>query len=457
MNDQHKNPEVQHLQTLPPVNTPIVGNQPQNQLAGGLQPPQTFTDEMKLTVNPPPTSVNPQFTTSQSTQSVPSSIHKEATQGGSILGPEYSDSFTRSLQNQSEPYVSAASTPSKNFKLLNGHGKYFYLIAVCVFVLIVSGSLTMALTGNPLSHGQPGIIKSSSSDKKNSLTKKSTTPSSVKSVPSLTSTPNNNDTSQQSVTPTIPPTIPETTKNSTPTNPYVGSLPSSVPVFTSGGNNYYYAGDRQFAIASGVSVTLRQAQPQVAQSAGTENHSLMEMAAESSDGKQIVEIGWMVDPIFNRDSLPHLFVFYWANGQPSSCYNTCGFVSTSNTVAPGYAVSVGAAGNYSISYYNSGWYIAYNGTQLGYFPESLWGGSFTQLGFIGIFGEVEISSGSTTKCIQMGNGIAGSSTGSAAISNFSLDGSTSAPALSPYVTASSSYSYGFATPNGVNIGGSGSC
>ena len=247
------------------------------------------------------------------------------------------------------------------------------------------------------------------------------------------------------------------TRVASPPPPYTGSLPSTVGVYTSASNTYYYAGDRQFADAAGASVELGQYSPSVTQTGGSRNHSLMEMSVESSNGQQIVEVGWTVDPSINGDTSPHLFVFYWVNGQPSSCYNTCGFVRTNSSIGPGTAVAVGSNGTYSISYSGSAWYISYNGTQLGFFPVNFWGGAYSQMNFVNVFGEVELSNGTTTQCVQMGNGLSGSSSGSAAISNFSLIGSSAAPALSPYVTSPSSYSYGNASATGLNIGGPGVC
>ena len=236
---------------------------------------------------------------------------------------------------------------------------------------------------------------------------------------------------------------------------YTGTLPNSLPVYVTSGYNYYYAGDRQYVTASGVSVTLSQAQPVVGQSSGTENHSLIELAASSSDGAQVIEIGWIVDQILNGDSLPHLFVYHWINGG-GSCYNACGFVQTGG-VTPGSPLAVNTTGTFAISYSSGNWNLSYDGSTIGYFPGSLWSGNFSQIGFIQAFGEVAISPASTTQCIQMGNGIAGNTNGSATISNLTLIGSSSAAAFSPFATVPSTYSYGNASASGASIGGPGSC
>ena len=252
-----------------------------------------------------------------------------------------------------------------------------------------------------------------------------------------------------------------------PTNTTTGQIPTSstpvlsnstsfntIPINTSkNGAKYYYAGGQQMASASGASVDLTQEQPSVSQTMGGGNHSLMELSVESSDDNQIVEVGWIVDQQQIGDSQPHLFVYHWVNGQ-GSCYNYCGFVRSSTTNYPGESVPVGQTGQYKINFENGNWDMYYNGDLLGYFPESLWSGSFTQAGLIQAFAEVETTG---TTCIQMGNGTLGTSAGSAQISNFSLLGSTAAPTLNPYVTDSSPYNYGSATATSMNIGGPGIC
>src|SRR4051812_37172663 len=57
--------------------------------------------------------------------------------------------------------------------------------------------------------------------------------------------------------------------------------------------SYLYVSGYQYAAATGASVTLQQVKPAV--SAG-DYHSLAELAVESADGRQIVEVGWNADP-----------------------------------------------------------------------------------------------------------------------------------------------------------------
>lgn len=192
------------------------------------------------------------------------------------------------------------------------------------------------------------------------------------------------------------------------------------------GGCYYWAtmSDDGFT-AAGASVSITQDQPKVA---AQDNHSLAELAVESADGQQIVEIGWIVALDVNGDSLTHLFVYHWVDGE-STCYNGCGFVPTSTKYTAGGLVKVGAVGTYAITYSKSKWKLTYDGVELGYFPESLWSGAFKSVGLVQAFGEVD-SSSATTPESQMGNGISGTSSKAADISKFSLVGANATPTLS---------------------------
>lgn len=215
--------------------------------------------------------------------------------------------------------------------------------------------------------------------------------------------------------------------------------------------NYIYVNGYQTAAATGASAKLSQAQSKLAT---VDYHSLAELAVESSDAQQIVEVGWTVDRQVNADAKPHLFVYHWVDGQPT-CYNACGFVQVSPTIKPGMPVTVGQTASYKIAYKNSQWQITYSGTLVGYFPASLWGGRYTKVGLTQVFGEVAAASLST--CTDMGNGKFGSSAGSARVSGFHLIGSTSSSSLVEAATASNLYNYGVLSPISFRFGGPGAC
>lgn len=221
------------------------------------------------------------------------------------------------------------------------------------------------------------------------------------------------------------------------------------------GTCFYYAAMAENTKATGASVTLSQPQPKLG---SKDIHSLAELAVESADGKQIVEIGWTVDPGVNSDSSPHLFVYHWVNGQ-STCYNGCGFISTSKADHAGGAVKVGVGGTYAIQYKNNQWQLIYNGVQIGYFPGYIWNGLFDHFGLVQVFGEV--ASSSQTPQAQMGNGVLGTSPGSAVIRNLTLTGASTTNTLSyNAIGAPAKYNVGAydarcITACGMNFGGPG--
>jgi len=177
--------------------------------------------------------------------------------------------------------------------------------------------------------------------------------------------------------------------------------------------------------ATGASVSITQNHPKVAVN---DYHSLAELAVESSDGEQIVEIGWIVATDVNGDSRTHLFVYHWVNGS-GSCYNGCGFVSTSTKYTAGGLVKVGTVGTYSIHYSKGKWILTYDGVKLGYFPESLWSGTFKSIGLVQAVGELA-SCSATRPSSQIGNGIEGTSSKAADLTKFSLIGASTTPTLS---------------------------
>jgi len=184
-------------------------------------------------------------------------------------------------------------------------------------------------------------------------------------------------------------------------------------------------------------------------------HSLSELAVESTDGKQIVEVGWTVDNGLNGDSNPHLFVFHWVNGQVT-CYNGCGFVPVSTSVKAGMALTPGTSTKFSIKYYEGRWWIYALGEWVGYFPGSLWK-DFTEIGIVQWFGEVAASSKKPTT--QMGDGILGTRANSADILDMSfIDPSTGKVVLasaSTLETDASFYAIGKFTGYSFNYGGPG--
>jgi hypothetical protein len=138
-------------------------------------------------------------------------------------------------------------------------------------------------------------------------------------------------------------------------------------------------------------------------------HTLAELAVQSADLKQIVEVGWTVDRVVNNgDENPHLFVYHWVNGE-KTCYNGCGFVPYEGaTVKAGDILATGAK-KFGIVHVNDAWWISYDSNFVGSFPDKLWQAegvdTFTTAEMVQTFGEV--ASTVETPCSQMGNGLPG--------------------------------------------------
>src|SRR5262249_20252454 len=121
---------------------------------------------------------------------------------------------------------------------------------------------------------------------------------------------------------------------------------------------YNYVAGRQYAwYATGASVKLWRSNPNLDPNDIADSHSLQELAVESVDQLQIVEVGWTVDIVQNGDAQPHLFVFHWVNGIPT-CYNGCGFVSTSTKVVPGMKLASGGYSTFQINHVGDEWQIS---------------------------------------------------------------------------------------------------
>jgi hypothetical protein len=183
-------------------------------------------------------------------------------------------------------------------------------------------------------------------------------------------------------------------------------------------------------------------------------HTLGEVAAQSADGRQIVEVGWTVDRGLFGDANPHLFVFHWVNGV-ATCYNGCGFVPASSIATAGMTLPVGGTPQFAIQHFQGNWWVGYSGTWFGFFPDSLWSGGFTKAGLTQWFGEVAANSGSP--CTDMGTGLLPSSTSAATILGISFFGGPAANISLNTITNPALYSAAKTSSNSVRFGGPGAC
>lgn len=222
---------------------------------------------------------------------------------------------------------------------------------------------------------------------------------------------------------------------------------------------YYYCYDyvygRQRVQSDGASATYDLAKPEI-DPTDSVSHSLAEMAVQSADGNQIVEIGWTVDRSVNGDVHPHLFSFFWSDYEPT-CYNTCGFVSTSDTIKPGMKLPSGGRVDLAIHHVEDRWELSMNGTVFGYYPDSLWQGRYTRMGYLQVFGEV--SGLKTPTCTDMGSGKRPTSAAATRISNVRLLGTEVATNLTVKATEPSLYDVANVSADAFSFGGpgTGSC
>lgn len=213
---------------------------------------------------------------------------------------------------------------------------------------------------------------------------------------------------------------------------------------------YHYAGGHQFFSSThpiGAYANLKV--PSSTYLATTDYHTLGEIAVQSagSGSRNIVEVGWNVDRVVNGDTLPRLFVYHWKNNVPS-CYNGCGFVNWGGaTITPGDPIPVNTNPKMGIQLHNNDWWISYNNSWVGYYPQSLWTSatpttSFTQNNLTQFFGEVVTEDG-TAECSDMGSGSLASvaNTGTPPAASFSNVSYINGPAVNLDHFDKSTYNY----------------
>jgi hypothetical protein len=218
--------------------------------------------------------------------------------------------------------------------------------------------------------------------------------------------------------------------------------------------NFFYAVGTQAADSDGAYGNIVIGKPYLSKD---DYHTLAEIAVQSADGSQTVEVGWNVDRTVNGDDDPHLFVFHWVDGQ-GSCYNACGWVQYGKT-KPGDTLPYNVSKRFGIQHANGGWWVAYDTDWIGYFPDSVWNGSYTRSSLQQFFGEVAASS--TKPCTEMGNGL---SVDNPSAARFGSIGQLNGPDAN-VVTRLLSPAAGVASPYGVQslsgrtfrFGGPGAC
>ncbi|MBB4695689.1 neprosin family prolyl endopeptidase [Paractinoplanes abujensis] len=219
--------------------------------------------------------------------------------------------------------------------------------------------------------------------------------------------------------------------------------------------NFMYNVGSQSADTAGVYANVTIGKPELDRD---DYHTLAEIALQSADEKQIVEVGWTVDRVVNGDDDPHLFVFHWVNGEPQ-CYNGCGWVQADGAIKPGATLTYGVTKKFGIQYYDKGWWVAYDTEWIGYFPEEIWnkqGVKFNRSGLVQVFGEVAASASKSVTCTDMGNGTLSAKENAARVSSVSF---IEGPTVDMFIRSTAEKTYPIApiSARSFRYGGPGDC
>ena len=250
---------------------------------------------------------------------------------------------------------------------------------------------------------------------------------------------------------------PQATTESTPKGqpPPVGANAAEAPnvITTPADGMFQYAQASQSVLSDGARGYYTIAKPVLAPG---DSHSLAELAVESSDQMQVIEVGWTVDRGLNGDDDPHLFVFHWIDGA-RTCYNACGFVPFNE---PGYTagMKLPVTSNpvqFNILHHGTEWRVGYNGHWVGAFPDSEWTNRFKVTGLVQWFGEVATPTASS--CTEMGNGQPASSATAARIERIGFAPARVTAAIATGATSPDAYSVLRTGADSMRFGGPGSC
>lgn len=227
-------------------------------------------------------------------------------------------------------------------------------------------------------------------------TSSTTSPAADPTTAAATTSPASPSTSAAGVAPLAASSTPNAVSSTTP--PVTGNNGAA-----SKSVNFLYSVASQEQKADGLYASVDIKKPTLAKG---EYHTLAELAVQTDDGSQTVEVGWNVDRSVNGDDDPHLFVFHWINGEPT-CYNACGFQQFDGGAKPGDTLPVDTLKKFGIEHVNNAWWIAYDTNWVGNFPDKLWNeqgvDDFTYGSYFQAFGEV--AAPTSTPCSQMGSGV----------------------------------------------------
>lgn len=197
---------------------------------------------------------------------------------------------------------------------------------------------------------------------------------------------------------------------------------------------FYNSGQQGNAASTGKSgawATLKVGGHQGALHYADDHHTLGEVAV-TQDGshKNVVEIGWTVDPAVNGTYKPTLFVFSWINAV-GGVYNGGTFVPLVGAADVPGVTQYTPGSNVTMGFYHQGpgtataqgWWAHVNGNWIGYYPDSDWDNAvpaqtnFKTAEFYQFF--FEIASKELKPCSDLGLGLVGSNVNAARFSTVS--------------------------------------
>ena len=212
---------------------------------------------------------------------------------------------------------------------------------------------------------------------------------------------------------------------------------------------WFRAGAFQVATTQGAQGDFTIKQPFLATN---DFHSLISIRLLSGVGHSI-EVGSTVHRSLNGDAKPHLFVGRTV-GFGGQCVNVCGWVQNNVSLHPGSELFVDFAYFMKMQHAQGRWTLFVNSVAIGYFPDSVWNGAFTQTQSVEYVGEVKANG--SIPCTYMGSGDYPGSPNAASIASI---GYVSGPAvnLATWEDNHSYYQVGVFNTNTVQLGGLGAC
>jgi len=184
------------------------------------------------------------------------------------------------------------------------------------------------------------------------------------------------------------------------------------------GPYYFYAGASQYLAstesAKSYGANLHIQLPYM--DTTNDSHTLGEIAVQSHDQQQAVEIGWTHDLVVcGAGNSPCLFAGAWKNGVFLG-YNTQFVDWAATAINLGATLPTGTPKRFLVMYDSGVWWVAYDSQWIGYFPHNTICGAapgaltFDKFGVAQGFYEVATkTTGDNTPCTDMGNGEQGNS------------------------------------------------